>query len=82
MATWSDSEESSEDEQNEAVNLCLMAHEEEVQSELLSSMSSDELYEIFHDLFTDYKKINKKRKELKIENQRLTKQIKLISKEK
>ena len=45
-------------------------------------MSFDELYEIFYDLFADYKKINKKRKELKIKNQSLTKQIKLISKEK
>ena len=45
-----------------------MAHEEEVQSELSSSMSFDELYEIFHDLFVDYKKINERRKELKSKN--------------
>ena len=73
MATQSDSEESFENEQSEAANLCLMVCEKEVQSKSFSNMYFNELYKIFHDLFKDYKKINKKKKELKIENQSLIK---------
>ena len=69
MATWSDSEESSsKDEHHECTNLCLMAHGDEVSSELNSDPSLDELYEALNDLMLEYKKLKRKNKVINLLN--------------
>ena len=63
VAIWSDSEESSsEDEQQEEANLCLMAHDDEVNFESSFDFIFEELYNAFNELMTDYKKLGKKSK--------------------
>ena len=65
MATWSDSEESSsEDEHQDYANLCLMTHGDEVSSNLDSYLSIDELYEALDELMKEYKKLKKRVKKL------------------
>ena len=74
MATWSNSKESSsEDEHQECSNLCLIAHGDEVSSKLNSDPSIDELYEALDDLMIEYKKVKKKSKETTSLNQELSK---------
>ena len=79
MATWSDSNDSTSDEEShEEANLCLMAHENEVISETQNKFSYDELQEAFHELLNDLKKLKLKNKNLKLRNQALTKEKKKL----
>ena len=83
VATWSDSEESSfDDEHQECTNLCLMAHENEVSSNLDSYLSIDELYEALDELMKECKKLKKKRKKTITSNQDLSCKLELVTKEK
>ena len=84
MATWSGSDESSSEEEdsNEQANLCLMAHENEVNTEIPNDFTFEELHEVFYNLIDDLKKLGVKNKELKSKNQSLLKENKIISNEK
>ena len=77
MATWSGSDESSskEEDSNEQVNLCLMAHENEVNTETPNDFTFEELHEAFYDLIDKLKKLEIKNKELKSKNQFLLKNL-------
>ena len=70
MATWSDSDKSSseEEESHEQANLCLMAHENKVNAETSNDFTFEELQEIFYDLVDELKKLGIKNKELKSKN--------------
>ena len=84
VATWSDSDESSskEEKSHEQANLCLMAHENEVNAETPNNFIFEELQEAFYDLVDDLKKLGVKNKELKSKNQSLLKENEFISNEK
>ena len=75
MATWSESDESSSEEKdsNERANLCLMVHENEVNTETPNDFTFEELHEAFYDLIDELKKLGVKNKELKSKNQSLLK---------
>ena len=76
VATQSDSDESSSEEEDlhEQANLCLMAHENEVNAETLDDFTFEELQEAFYDLVNDLNKLGVKNKELKSKNQSLLKE--------
>ena len=58
MATWSNSDDSTIDEEShEEANLCLMAHENEVTPETQNKFSYDELQKNFHELLDDLKEL-------------------------
>ena len=80
VATWSDSDESSSEEEDshEQANLCLMAHENEVNTETPNDFTFEELQEVFYDLVDDLKKLGIKNKEWKSKNQSLLKKNKII----
>ena len=84
VATWSDSDDSSseEEEAHEQANLCLMAHENEVSAEISNEFTFEELQEAFYDLVDDLKKLRTKNKELKFKNQVLLKENETILSEK
>ena len=83
MAICSDIEESSsKDEHQECTNLCLMAHEKEVNSDFNTDPSLDELYDALDDLMLEYKKLNRKSKDINLLNKDLSKQLKIDTKEK
>ena len=84
MATWSGSDESSSEEEdsNEQANLCLMVHENEVNSATPIYFTFEELHEAFYDLIDELKKLGIKNKDLKSKNQSLLKQNESISIEK
>ena len=67
VAIQSDSDESSseEEESHEQANLCLMAHENEINTETPNDFTFEELQEVFYDLVDDLKKLEVKNKELK-----------------
>ena len=67
MATWSGSDDSSfeEEDSTEQANLCLMAHENEVNFETPSGFTFEELHEAFYDLIDELKKLGIKNKDLK-----------------
>ena len=75
MATWSESDDSSskEEDSTEQANLCLMAHENEVNSKTPSDFTFEELHEAFYDLIDELKKLGIKNKDLKLKNQSLLK---------
>ena len=75
MATWSGSDESSfeEEDSNEQANLCLMAYENEVNTETPIDFIFEKLHEVFYDLIDELKKLGVKNKELKSKNQSLLK---------
>ena len=74
MATWSESDESSsKEDSNEQANLCFMAHENEVNTEIPIDFTFEELHEAFYDLIDELKKLGVKNKELKSKNQYLLK---------
>ena len=75
MATWSGSDDSSSEEEDstEQANLCLMAHENEVNSKTPSDFPFEELHEAFYDLIDELKKLGIKNKDLKSKNQSLLK---------
>ena len=73
MATWSDSEDStSEEEQKEVANLCFMANDDEVSAENLSDFTFNELEEAFFELMNDFKK-------LKLKNNKLNEKVLVLS---
>ena len=79
VATWSDSDDSSTDDENQNfANLCLMTQEDEVQSEHVLDFTFDELQDAFHDLLDEFRKISLKNKDLKIKNESLTKEKKEV----
>ena len=78
MAAWGDSEDLSlDDEQNETVNICFMAREDEVHSTSHSylDVDIDELFDAFNELMDEYKKLNKKEKETNSLNEKLNNQL-------
>ena len=82
MTIWSDSDDSSFDEDiHEETNSCLMAHENEITSESSSKFNFDELQKAFYELLDDLKKLGLKNKELKMKNQSLLKEKESISNE-
>ena len=84
MATWSESDESSSEEEdsNEQANLCLMTHENEINTEILIVFTFEELHEVFYDLINELKKLGVKNKKLKSKNQSLLKKNEIISNKK
>ena len=59
MVTWSDSDDSTTDEETQKeANLCLITHENKVSSETQSEFTYDELLEAFHKLLNDLKNKN------------------------
>ena len=70
MATWSGTDDSSSEEEDstEQANLCLMAHENEVDTETPIDFTFEELHEVFCDLIDELKKLEVKNKELKSKN--------------
>ena len=80
MATWSGSDESSSEEEdsNEQANLCLMAHENEINFETPIDFIFEKLYEAFYDLIDELKKLGVKNKELKLKNQSLLKKMRVF----
>ena len=66
MATWSDSEDSSsEEEQKEVANLCFMANNDEVKDNSEPEFTFEELENAFYELMHDFKKIKQENKKLK-----------------
>ena len=67
MVTQSGSDESSSEEENsnEQANLCLMAHENEINFETPIDFIFEKFYEAFYDLIDELKKLGVKNKELK-----------------
>ena len=81
MATWSDSDDSTTDEEShEEANLCLMAHENEVTFETQNKFTNDELLEVFHELLNDLKELRIKIKNLKSRNHTLVKEKEEVDK--
>ena len=80
MATWSDSDESSSEEEDshEQANLCLMAYKNEVNTETPDDFTFEKLQKVFYDLVDDLKKLGVKNKELKSKNQFLLKKMRLF----
>ena len=75
MATWSGSDDSSSKEEDsiEQANLCLMAHENEINSITPIDFTFEKLHEAFYDLIDELKKPGIKNKDLKSKNQSLLK---------
>ena len=67
MATWSDSDTSSfeEEEKAEMANLCFMADNGEVSPSFLDDFTFDKLYGAFYELIDDYANLSSKNKDLK-----------------
>ena len=67
MITWSDSEDSSSNEEEEVANLCFMTYEDEVRSEIKNDIefTFDELQDAFDEIENDFKKLKLKNKKLK-----------------
>ena len=75
MATWSDSDGSTTDEEShEEANLCLMVYENKITPETQNNFFYDELQEAFHKLLDDLKELRIKNKNLKLRNQVLAKE--------
>ena len=71
----SDSDDSSSDEENQDImNLCLMAQDEEVTSEPSVDFIFEKLQDDFQELLNDFRKISTKYKDLKNKNTLLTKE--------
>ena len=69
IAIWSDNKKSSFNEENQSITkLCLMAQEDEIQFEHILDFIFDELQEVFHELFEEFKKISQKNKDLRLKN--------------
>ena len=81
MVTWSDREvSSSEDDQHECTNLCLMIHEGEVHFDSHLDPSLVELYDALNELMEEYKKLKRKNKDIKALNQNLNETLNSITK--
>ncbi|KAJ9678273.1 hypothetical protein PVL29_023008 [Vitis rotundifolia] len=74
MATWSESEESSEKEkEKEVANMCFMAIDD--LDELNSNFSDEDMHNIFEELYEDFEKISLKNNSLKKKIQELEKEL-------
>ena len=65
LRIWRDSDTLSSNEEEEAANICLMAIEDELNSENSFQFIFDELLEVFNDLMDEFKKLKLKNKEIK-----------------
>ena len=74
MATWSESEESSEEEnEKEVVNMCFMAIDE--LDEVKSNFSDEDMHDVFEELYEDFEKLSLKNISLKKKVQQLEKEL-------
>ena len=74
MATWSESEESSKEEnEKEVTNICFMAIDE--LDEVNSNFSDGDMYDVFEELYEDFKKLSLKNISLKKKIQQLEKEL-------
>ena len=85
-ATWSDSDESSLEEDEEIANLCLMAKEENSSSDenedVYDLYTFDELQDTFNDLSSRFKKLGYKHIVLKKNFSKLKAKVKALEKQK
>ena len=72
LGIWGDSDSSSLDKKEEASNFCLMANENEVNSENSFHLTFNKLFEAFNDLMHKFKKLRLKNKESRKSNLSLT----------
>ena len=81
MATWSDSEESSEEEnEKEVANMCFMVIDELY--EVNSNPNDEDIHDAFRELYEDLKKLGLKNASLKKKVQQLEKELGEVKKEK
>jgi len=82
MATWSESEDSSseEEESKEVANICFMAHQDEEVTPEINEYSFNELQEAFDELMHEFKKLKVQCKILKKENNDLLNKKENVSK--
>ena len=70
MATWSENEESSEEEnEKEVANMCFMAVDE--LDEVNSNFSDEDMHNVFKELYEDFEKLSLKNSSLKRKIQEL-----------
>ena len=70
MATWSESEESSEKEnEKEVANMCFMAIDD--LDEVNSNFSDEDMHDVFEELYEDFEKLSLKNNSLKKKIQEL-----------
>ncbi|WKA09029.1 hypothetical protein VitviT2T_026708 [Vitis vinifera] len=74
MATWSESEESSEEEnEKEVANMCFMAIDD--LDEVNSNFSDEDMHDVFEELYEDFEKLSLKNNSLKNKIQDLEKEL-------
>ncbi|KAJ9680274.1 hypothetical protein PVL29_019553 [Vitis rotundifolia] len=74
MATWSESEESSEEEnEKEVANMCFMAIDD--LDGVNSNFSDEDMHDIFEELYEDFEKFSLKNNSLKKKIQDLEKEL-------
>ena len=74
MATWSESEESSEEEkEKEVANMCFMAIDD--LDEVNSNFSDEDMHNVFEELYEDFKKLSLKNNSLKKKIQEFEKEL-------
>ena len=74
MATWSESEESSEEEnEKEVANMCFMAIDD--LDEVNSNFSDEDMHDVFEELYEDFEKLSLKNNFLKKKIQELEKEL-------
>ena len=78
MATWSESEDESSEEENEkeVANMCFMTIDE--LDELNSNISDEDTHDAFQELYEDLKKIGLKNTYLKKKVQQLEKELREV----
>ena len=77
MATWSESEESSEEEnEKEVANMCFMAIDD--LDEVNSNFSDENMHDVFKDLCEDFEKLSLKDNSLKKKIQELEKELEKV----
>ena len=74
MATWSESEESSEEEnEKEVTNMCFMAIDD--LDKVNSNFSDEDMHDVFEELYEDFEKLRLKNNSLKKKIQELEKEL-------
>ena len=74
MATWSESEESFEEEnENEVANMCFMVIDE--LDKVNSNFSDEDMHDVFEELYEDFKKLSLKNISLKKKIQQLEEEL-------
>ena len=75
MATWSESEESSEEEkEKEVANMCFMAIDD--LDKVNSNFSDEDMHDVFEELYDDFEKLSLKNNLLKRKFKNLKKNLK------